>query len=283
MNSLIKISAEEGRDLFFLHPDSFYPDGYFGKIVAQARKGKRLIFSAGVRVDAAKMDAMFPEQGRPISRVSKQAFEALTIANLHEFVRRQYWDSETLSYWPSGLLCRLDRNVTVARFFDMHPIYVALSEGRGPIKKNVDTDYDSDIMARMLERGAGDTIEVLKGENSYFASLTATDEPWATRLTLVGDDPNAPLDSLTFPRSDTEKFLHVAKWAAKYVPLKKILCFQPLYVFRTESGRHQFPAQRALEFSALCDSLVAYFPLLQTEVRPRFSLELPHLNVQIDA
>lgn len=282
LNRLMRLAAAESRSFLFFHSDSFYPDGFLELVVERARAGMKVVYSPGIRIDAAKMRATFPDMDRPIPPIAGQAYEAMTIANLHEFVLRQYWQSDRLSYWPAALLFRLDDHFTIGRCFDIHPVLVDLSVGNFPIKLNVDADYDIEVMAKMLANGEGDRIEVLSCENSHFGSITEPDEAWPARLTLVGDDATAPLVQYNFPRTDSEKFLHLARWAGKYVPLKKILFFQALYVFRTKPGDGSLPKQKTFEFGLLCDALLNYFPLLQDEDGPKFSLDLPTLDVRIE-
>lgn len=284
LNPLIHKHAVQGYNLLFMHPDSIYPDGFLEVIFSLAQAGKKMIFTAGVRVDAEQLAHTFaPSGGTPqLEPLAGAVFDQLTLAHLHEFVQRQFWHSTEFSHWPSALLFDLNDDTVIGRFFDMHPIYVAHDYADHTITHNIDVDYDYHTMVNVIEAEGWKAVGNALQPNGYFMSLTSREDTWANRLYLVGDDADAPLDDISFPQSDSEKFLHMAYWSKKYVPLKKVFCFQHSYRFNATAHSAKVDIATQHELDTLFQSILSYPLIMQNEKNPPYALELPNINININ-
>lgn len=284
LNPLIHTHAANGYHLLFMHPDSFYPDGFLSTIFGLAQAGKKIVFTAGVRVDAEKLaNTWASSEGTPeVQPISGVDFDKATLAHLHAFVERQFWPSQQFSHWPSAILFELSDKTVVGRFFDMHPIFVAHDYADHTIKHNLDVDYDYNTMVRIVKTEGWNAVGTALQPNGYFMSLTGHEDTWANRLYLVGDDPDADIANIGFPQSDSEKFLHIANWSQKYVSLKKIFCFQHTYQFGKTEHPPDIDYQVQYELNCLFESIINYPLVMQAEQPPAFSLELPQIKVHIN-
>lgn len=285
LNALKQQAYQEKRNYIFAHPDSIYPDGFLKTLSRNAASGKKLIFTAGVRIDHNITSAYFKRNPQYLTAdgptLQRRKFDAFTINSGHRFIKHQYWKSNRLSNWPSALFFSLDENHTAARFFDMHPIYADCEAGRRLIKKNLDVDYDFDTFVELAENEGWLSVGTMEGENRYFASLTETNDAWTNRLVLVGDDHEAALKRTRYPRNDKEKFLHLQRWMNKFAPMKKILCFQDTFLFNHSSQTLTESGQRCLnEMNIFCDTILDH-KLMHFDRTHRLplSVSLEELNI----
>lgn len=283
LNPLITSASGQDYDLFFMHPDSFYPDGFLPSVIAEAQKGKKLLYTAGIRVDTDKIkQTLYPDNhfsNQTLTPISGQHFDQMTLEHLHEFVLRQFWNSPQLSYWPSALLFQLNENVVVGKFADMHPIYVHHSVGNRAISHNVDVDYDFGIIEEIVRNEGFESVGTVPQKNGYFMSLTDKDDEWPKRLTLVGDDATASLENITFPQTDSDRWKHLTQWFKVYVPLKKIFCLNQYYYFSKNGKPPTITQAEQQELDTFFETLL-YDSLMPEEAEAsNVSMKLPQLEV----